>query len=300
MNITFDNILERDMDMLLMRQFTQNNKAYIKLFLGKIGLNSDYSILSVSHSVMTSDGESDIEVILEIGGEKIAILIEDKINAIAQPDQAKRYEIRGRNGIEAGKYNSFYTFIVAPAKYLDGNEEAAKYPYKVSYEEVREVLSDEFEKAVLDCALDESKKGYVPIEDEAVTRFWDKMYDFVEERFPGEFVINGKKGDKRGSGAWWPTIRSGKGTRITIKADRGHVDLEIAGYADKFQEFSKANQDLLDSKKLYLRMATKSLAIRKYIDIIDFTKDFDEQVDLVEDAFLKVRELQDLVKLLRF
>ena len=31
----------------------------------------------------------------------------------------------------------------------------------------------------------------------------------------------------------WISIRSGKGTRIVIKVDRGIVDLEIAGYTDR-------------------------------------------------------------------
>ena len=60
------------------------------------------------------------------------------------------------------------------------------------------------------------------------------------------------------------------------------------------------NQELLDSRRLYLRMASKSLAIRKYIDCIDFTKGFDEQIPLVENAFIKAKELQDLVKELKF
>ena len=296
MDIRFETILERDMDMLLIRQFANNNDAFIRLFFNKINLKGDYSVMKVEHSVVTSDGETDVQTILSVDGKKIAFLIEDKIDAVAQNEQAKRYEKRAEKAKINGEYDDYYIFIVAPQKYLNGNKEAANYPNSISYEDIKSSLSDKFDLAVIDFALDESKKGYVPIEDRNVTLFWDKMIDYVNERFPDTFSFYSKKGDIHGSGAWWVTIRSGKGTKIVIKSDRGFVDLEIAGYSEKFQEFSKANQSLLDSKRLYLRMASKSLAIRKYIDCIDFTMDFDEQIPRVENAFIKAKELQELVK----
>ncbi len=300
MDILFETILERDMDMLLMRQFSENNKGFIDLFIKKTGKETEYSVSSVSHSVMTSDGETDVEAILEVDGRKIAFLIEDKIDAVAQPEQAKRYEIRALKGRENGRYDNFIIFIVAPQKYLEGNQEARKYTNQISYEDIRNTLISEFDLAVIDKALDESKRGYVPIEDRHVTTFWTKLYDYMDERYPDTFKIRGKRGEARGAGATWITISCGHGATINIKADRGYVDLEIAGYADKFQEFSKANQSLLDSKRLYLRMASKSLAIRKYIDTIDFNGDFDDQIDAIEDAFYKAKELQDLIIDLKF
>jgi hypothetical protein len=249
---------------------------------------------------MTNDGETDVEALLSIAGKKVAILIEDKIDAIAQPEQSKRYELRAEKAKDAGEFEEYYIFIVAPQKYLDGNKEAAKYAYSISYEDIKNALSDEFDIAVIECALNESKKGYIPIEDRNVTMFWDKMFDYVDKMFPDTFTFYSKKGDIHGSNAWWVSIKSGKGTKIVIKSDKGYVDLEIAGYTERFQEFSKANQELLDSRRLYLRMASKSLAIRKYIDCIDFTMGFDEQIPLVENAFIKAKELQDLVKDLKF
>ena len=75
--------------------------------------------------------------------------------------------------------------------------------------------------------------------------------------------------------------------------------MELSGYAEKFMEFSKANQEILDKKRLYVRIATKSLAIRKYIETIDFRGSFSEQMDKLEDAFGKAKELQDLIKFLK-
>ncbi len=301
MSISFENILERDIDLLMIQQFSSGNQAFIKLFSDKVGIDSDQlSVSDIFHSVMTSDGESDVEVIFWDGKERVAFLLEDKIDAIAQPEQAKRYEIRAEKAVKSGRFNSYYIFIVAPQKYLDGNKEASLYPNTVSYEELLAVITDDYGKAVLSKALDESKHGYIPIEDQKVTLFWDKLYDYIDEHYPDTFSVHGKKGESRGTKARWISISSGKGTSLQIKADRGYVDLEISGYADKFQEFSKANQELLDRKKLYVRVASKSLAIRKYIEPIDFTADFDSQVSKVDDALLKAMELQNLVKDLKY
>ncbi len=302
MDISFENIVERDIDLLVIRQFSTMNTNMLSLFAQKAEIENveKLEISQISHSVMTVDGETDVEVIFNYGETRIAFLIEDKIDAIAQPEQAKRYKIRADKAVESGKYDKYFIYIIAPQKYLKGNQEAALYPNRISYEELLDVLNDDFDKAMLKKALDESKHGYVPIEDQRVTAFWDRLYTFVEERFPDTFLLSGKKGESRGSNARWIAIKSGKGTNLQIKADRGFVDLEISGYADKFQEFSKNNQDLLDSKRLYLRLASKSLAIRSYIEPIDFEGDFDAQIAQVEIAFLKAKELLDLVKLLKY
>ncbi len=47
-------------------------------------------------------------------------------------------------------------------------------------------------------------------------------------------------------------------------------------------------------------MASKSLAIRSYFERIDFEKSFEDQTGYLEDAFAKAKELQDLVKQLKY
>lgn len=302
MKLVFENVLERDIDLLIMRRFAMNDITFIKLFSERIAdeLSEKYRVISVYHSVLTNDGETDVEVILSDGEDKISFLIEDKIDAIAQPEQAQRYEIRAKRDLEQGLFDRYYIFIVAPQKYLKSNQEARKYAYQISYEEIRDILTDEFEQALLEKALNESKQGYMPVEDRKVTEFWDKLYDFIDTRFPDTFSIQWHKGKARGSNAVWIMIKCGQGACIEIKTNKGYVDLEILGYADKFVEFSKMNKDIIDQNRLFIRTASKSLAIRKYIDKIDFTGSFSGQIEKVEAAFLAAKELQDLVKYLKF
>lgn len=302
MEISFEAITERDMDLFLMRKFSIENDPIRTLFLKEIGYeNKGLSVIDVAHSVSAEDGESDIEIILEDKGHrKYALLIEDKINAIAMKNQEGRYSIRGNKAVNRGAYDEFHVFIVAPEKYLRGNTEAQKYPHKISYESIQETLTDPFDIAVMNRALDISKRGYVTLYNRIVTEFWDRVYDFVDENYPNTFKIHGERGLARSAApGQWITINCNNQFRLQIKSDRGYVDLEINGYADKIKDFYQDNRDLIDEKKLYIRLASKSLAIRRYIECIDFSKPFEEQEVALKIAFDAAKDLQDLIKVLK-
>lgn len=296
MQICFENITERDMDLLFMRKFSYD-REFLNLFLKEVDLcNGNVSVDKISHSVTTEDGESDIEVVLNVEpNKKIALLIEDKIDAPAMENQSERYRVRGEKAVARGDYDAFHVFIIAPAKYLEGNQEAKKYPNKITYESIS--LNDPFEVSVMEEALEVSKHGYVTIYNKQVTDFWDQVYDFAEERYPGVFRIHGQKGLARsGTPGQWITIGCNNRFTLNIKSNRGYVDLEIGGYADKFELFSKKNKDLIDQKRLYVRTASKSLAIRQYVPMIDFSQPFETQKEALIEAFDAAKELQDLIK----
>lgn len=59
------------------------------------------------------------------------------------PNQRKRYDIRGQKGIENNQYNEFFVFMIAPADYLRNNNEAMLYENQISYEELRELMSND-------------------------------------------------------------------------------------------------------------------------------------------------------------
>jgi hypothetical protein len=132
-------VSEKDIDLLIIEEFAAN-KGFASLFLEHLNI-SDYQVESLEHSVTDiSNGESDIRIILISNGTKTALLIENKISAMAMPQQASRYEMRGQKGVSEGLYDAYFVFLVAPQKYYDNNDEAKKYPYYVSYESFLDVL----------------------------------------------------------------------------------------------------------------------------------------------------------------
>ena len=97
MNCAFSDLRERDMDLLLMEEIAAS-QDFANLFLTPIGL-TDAVVVSVEQSKTDENGESDITVIVEKNGIKYGLLIEDKIDAIAQENQSGRYHYRAKKEI---------------------------------------------------------------------------------------------------------------------------------------------------------------------------------------------------------
>ena len=123
----YRNVSERDMDLLFMEAFA-TDPAFSRLFLEQTGCaGKPFEIIHAERSkVDLGLGETDITIIYEIEGAKHALLIEDKIDAVAMPSQHERYVRRGLKGVENGEYDGFDIFILCPEKYRETNEEAAK------------------------------------------------------------------------------------------------------------------------------------------------------------------------------
>ena len=98
-------VAERDIDLLLMEEF-HASEEFVKWFCSEIDLR-DISPADVWHSVSDTDGESDLLVRVIKDGQRIGVLIENKIAAPEQDRQAERYHIRGIKWREQGKLDGF-------------------------------------------------------------------------------------------------------------------------------------------------------------------------------------------------
>ena len=98
----FRDILEHDMDMLILEEFACSNE-FAKIFLNKIGVSDAKLFLTWQSKTDSELGESDMTVIVEKNGNKYGLLIEDKIDAIAMPNQSGRYTARGEIGKQVHK-----------------------------------------------------------------------------------------------------------------------------------------------------------------------------------------------------
>ncbi len=97
-------------------------------FLSQVECNalSYPRLTSVKKSVTELTGESDVEARLkDEQGAALVLLIVNKINAGFQPQQAERYQIRGKTYSQRGENVTFKTVLVAPERYF-GDAEALK------------------------------------------------------------------------------------------------------------------------------------------------------------------------------
>lgn len=295
MKLVLESVAERDIDLLIVNKFITDSE-FVSSFCSLIKSPSsfdinDLEVEEIHHSQMDNDGESDVFVIIRCGEKRIGLFIEDKIDAIAMPDQHGRYIKRAEKGLGT-QYDVYRIVLIAPDGY--DNEEARKYENRISYEMLKEISKDSYSKALLDEAIRERKKGYEVIEDKRVTEFRQKYYQFVRENY--NYLNVREVSGPAGSRAMWVTFDSLKsGSYIQHKSNKGYVDLEISGYGNKCAELWDSNKELLKSKGLTIAKAGKSAAIRAYVPVIDFHKTFEEYIEEMHEVCKTVELLKSIV-----
>lgn len=297
----FRDILEHDIDILILEEFTCSEE-FSKIFLNKICECEAKVVLTWQSKTDSKLGESDMTVVFENDGRKFALLIEDKIDAIAMPEQPARYVLRGNKGVVDGEYDSYYVFIVAPQEYLEKNEKAQDYPNCVSYEEIRnyfEKLNDtrsSFKLAQLNQAIEKQKNGYQVVKNTLVTDFWNKYVEYKNVYFPNlNLAVHS---DIKPTNGVWPHFRSNTaGTFIYHKSNKGYVDLTYSRKANKIDNIKKILISVIGNyyEQGYEVVKTgKSCAIRIKVPIVVFLEPFETQKECVDQAFSAVEKLHAL------
>lgn len=297
----FRDILEHDMDMLILEEFACSTE-FSKIFLNKVNI-SDAKVLSTWQSKTDSElGETDMTVVFEYNDKKIALLIEDKIDAIAMPEQPARYVLRGNKGVIDGEYDTYHIFIVAPQEYLEKNEKAKEYPNYVSYEEIRdyfEKLNDtrrSFKLAQISLAIEKQKNGYQVVKNALVTDFWNKYVEYKNQNFPKlNLIVNNDTKPTNGIWTYFRTIN--KDMLIYHKSDKGYVDLTLNGKADKQEKIKSMLTSIVENyyEQGYEVVKTgKSCAIRVKVPVVTFSEPFEKQKDSIDYAFSAVEKLYAL------
>ena len=291
MKFKMEKVLERDIDLLVINNLI--NGKLLNLFLNKLNL-INYKIVDIEHSYVDADlGESDITVIVEKENYKIGILIEDKIDAPAMELQPERYVERGKKGVNNKLYNEFKTIIIAPEKYLNTNPFAKKYQYQISYEELMvEVSSDIYSKTLIEKAIEEKETGYIIIENEMVTKFWERYYKFIKDNYP-TIKIHEIEGPRGSSAAWPELLTDYKQVKIMHKSDRGYMDLTFGKMGKYVDVFNKYVKELSDDLKIV--PTGKSLSIRIDVPKIDFRDDFDNYTYQMHECMKSALKLYNVL-----
>ena len=291
MKIQFDTTLERDMDLLIMEEFIAD-KIFARIFLDAVGIEGDYIIEEVVHSKTDAElGESDVVIIINLNGNRHAIHIEDKIDAIAMPRQHDRYDMRAQKDISEGEYESYSVLIVAPAKYLEVNKEAKKYANQVKYEQLRDFfaarndLRSKYKLALIDRAIFDQKNGYQWEANPGVVAFCTAMNNYKKNKYPGL---------PNGTIAWWsgyPTLIPG--ATIVFKANKGFCDLQFS-HTNAQELYSRIGSML--SERMNVVQAGKSASVRIAVTPIWLENRFEDKISEVDEALEALWELYELSK----
>jgi hypothetical protein len=282
-----ESITERDIDLLILEELVCSQDFRVWFLRSVLGVDDGTAFLGALHSVSNELGESDLVIgFKKLDGHEFAVLVENKVCANFQPDQAERYHKRGAKGVDAGHWGSFVTCVIAPKSYLAAESGAEEFHHSCAYETLEEWFlsrSDGSERArfkatLLRYAIDKSRRKLPPVISPEVTAFWLAYWEMLNAKFP---ALQLDKPGAKGPLADWPSIRSDQlpaRTSILHKWAQGFVDLQINGAAALAEKFTHAATPLLPPD-ISIEITGKSLALSIVVPPLNRWRPFDAQTE---------------------
>ena len=259
---------ERDVDLLLAEEFALN-PAFATSFksLTKFA-NVPAQVSDFWISKGDNLGESDLIVVYQADDTKrFALLIEDKVDAPLQPDQAARYRLRADRDIALGVYGDYELLLCAPCHYIESHSDLAGFDHLVPLEKIADMIRNhnglraEYRAHFLETAATKRINTWSRNDDTDTNEFWNAAYELATR----EFHQLEMKPRKLTKGTAWITIRphdfptQPTHTYISLKGDRGYVDLTF-GNTTAYR-FKPTIADLLHAD-MSVHQTGKAAAIR--------------------------------------
>lgn len=300
-------VYEHDMDVMFM-QAMLTDPAFLALFINETEWSGkELKPIHAELSNIELDlGETDITVILTDGTAKYALLIEDKIDAVAQPEQHKRYIKRGDMAVQRGDYADYTVFIVCPQKYYDSNDEAKKYEHFLSYEVCAEYFKNQSDtmsriryQEIMQ-ALEKARKPSQVIVREEANTFFKKYCEYQREHYP---TLNIRT-KETSNGYWVEYATSFPRENIVLvhKMPNGCVDLTFEGKRERLNIMESIAEWLNRHgfQDVCVQTAGKSTVLRIYVPSLRYRVGFDNiPADDIDKCFDSLVKLADIARLMR-
>ena len=289
-------IYERDVDVTLAQEFYSNPEfACEVLRRTKFSSHLSAKVVQVNLSLSEALGESDLVIIFEReDSSRIAVLIEDKIDAIFQPDQFERYRERGISGVRDGRWVEFDIMLCAPSAYVQSHVDAAKFQSCFPYEDIATFLENHvggqrgvFLSQFFRSAAPRGASAYVKYKDAPTDLFWEAAFQLAHAEFP---ELEMKRPDVARNASWInfrprdfpPTVY------VAMKAKLGFADLTFAK-CDVARLDSATSAIDLGGRTLH--QTGKSAAIRATFAPFSVSDGLDVVQSRVRTAFVCCRDL---------
>ncbi|MGY3695088.1 hypothetical protein ACVIGA_005168 [Bradyrhizobium sp. USDA 3240] len=241
--------VERDIDVWLAEELRVNS-AFAEWFCGKASTADIVFPARTRISVMSENGETDVEAVFETkSGDKFALLVENKVRHSLSADQLGRYFRRGDRGVDRGLWKKYAVLVFAPSAKLARYEAILGGTAAVSFENAAKFLislGDDARAAyradfIARAALEERVE--VEGADAFRVEFWSSLYDMVDREFPGYFALDRRRLPKTTFIAA-NCVDSPKYLRVDLKGHMGEVDLALknGGVAGALVTFLEAQK----------------------------------------------------------
>lgn len=301
-------VRELHIDLLLLEEFYSSD-SFNEWFLTRtVGTNHANHVIRTDHSVYELERESDLEIAFDSKDGEVLFLIENKINASFQIDQAEDYTKRAAEYVRRGKCSQCYTVLFAPAAYIEQFQSVHIFHYYVSFEQLIEFYQQEshlgrraqYKINVLTKANEKykvkkiSSGGYVPSEvNHGISSFWYNYWQDVTQHYPD--LTMPKPGDKGPAATFIGLGKSKlpKGVFIYHKFVHGAVDLQFEGLKEQADSFIELFKPYISADMSIQRAGKAAVVIRFPIESINPHHFYNEVQSIVFEAQDKAQRLLD-------
>jgi len=286
-------ICEGDIDWLLCVELNASSSFREWLSASLFPHLTDITHIGAWRSISNALGESDLVwLVEEPSGDRHLALIENKINAPAQPEQYERYVMRGENYVADDIAKSYIVALVAPERYR--SKESDLYPVTVTYEAIRDWLrvKNDPRASYLASVYDDgiNKRITVAPIDEPMMAFRQAFWDLAAAEFP-ELTVSDPS---IGGGDYWLYVLE-DGYRLVVKTyiKNFHytgtvVDLELAGRAEDVEALRETHQAELITYDFEIVKTGKSASIRAHVSMLNPPK---VNIDLLREVLRTAQNL---------
>ena len=245
-------------------------------------------------SISNVVGESDLLWLIDApDNSRIMGLIENKIDAIAQPDQYLRYVTRGEGYKGDGICQQFSIALLSPEKYRSTDSSA--YPIQISYEDIVTWLHErtddrsKYLAKIYEAAI--NKLGTNAPMDPDITLFRRKIWQLAKTEFPHLSILNP---EEVSVSQYWVNMKH-SGYKLIYKPYKKNgrftncvVDLQLAGRGKDMELLKEKYGSGMKSKGIKIKKTGKSASFRLNVPLIE-PPAFDECK--VRDAFRAAEKL---------
>lgn len=277
---------ESDLDLLLLEE-AYASPGFLTLLASRVSQSrlEVGPVERVQHSAVRYNGESDLELTWDLpDGRRARLLVENKVNAEFQPDQAERYRVRAEKYLRDRDCAVAATLLIAPSAYLKRTGQEHGFDGCVSYEDIATWFEQQaplgrrqqFKLALLRAAIDKPQRSMESPRDPRATEFWHSYWQTCDEQFP---EVGMRKPEDAGVGSSWITFSpSGvsMGVRLRHKLTHGQIDLELADMGRRWAEVRTRFRRTLPSGAEVVQ-AGRAAAIRLSVPPLDYMLSFADQ-----------------------
>ena len=289
-----ESILERDVDLILLEELITDN-SFCEWFVNELNLPKFLSVNGAWRSISDFGlGETDILFSYNSEDSKIFVLIENKLDASFQEAQYERYTKRANEYLIKNECDKTYTVLVAPNLYCENQNDFENY---ISYETIAsrfESIGSKrnlFKSELLKIASEKLRRGYQPVNSETVQKFWHSYWHFKEKHHPS-FTM--KKPGIVPHNSDWPMLYDDELQGVTFyhKLGQGNTDANFRGFSNEL--YFKIKEKLPNG--MLLEKHNKSFSIRIKSSKIDRTKEFEDQIENIQQGLFNLEQIRNWIK----